>query len=838
MRTWFEPKDVATQHRLRRTVAGMRTRALAIVLTAGLLAGLSGMPSGAVNVGQDRVVSANPADGTPWVNNGRVYALTTIGTTMYVGGTFTQVQEANASTYPRRYLFAFDTTTGAISKTFKPTLDGSVNALATDGTSLFVGGDFATVNGTPHRRLVALNPSGATVGAFSGDVTAGSTVDDLVVANGLLYVAGAFTQLNGAARSGLAAVDPASGSLAAGVNVAFTGLHNNGTSHVAKIDVSPNGATLVAVGNFTTVAGQPREQMAMLDLAGQSASLSTWATSRFVMQCSSKFDTYIRDIDIDPTGTYVAVGTTGAYFGGVGSNTLCDSVSRWELGRTGGSQQPTWVDYAGGDTTWSVTATGAAIYTGGHYRWYNNPYAGDTVGPGTIKRHAIAALDPVNGMPLSWNPGRSPGEGVFIMISTSDGLWVGSDTNQIGGEYHPRLAFFPLAGGTTVPVPTVAALPGELYSLPSGACPSLDPSILYRVNAAGPSLPSLDCGPGWSDDTAGTSPYRNSGSSATTWSGVPTIDATVPFTTPAAIFGTERWDGSTNPEMQWDFAVPAGRHVRVRLYFADRCSCTTAVGSRVFDVAIDGTLVLDNWDANASVGHNVGTMRAVDVTSDGSVTIAFAHGANNPQVNGLELLDLDATPVTSGGQLWLAHRGFNGVAAGTRTQQSSSIDWSRARGAFFANGKVYYGWDDGKFYRRTFNGTSFGSAKVVSTNGLVPGYFPIPSVTGMFLQDGRLYYTVRGDDRLYDRYFSLESNAVGAVTFVASAPGSGFDWGSVRGLTLAGGSLYLARADGTLWSASWTPGLEHGTPVGGSLALVSSDPAQQWAARGMFVRNP
>ena len=109
----------------RRTVTGMRYRVPAIVLIAGLLTGLAAVPSGAVNVSHDRVVSANPADGTPWVNNGRVYALATIGTTMYVGGTFTQVQEANASIYPRNYLFAFDTTTGAISKTFKPALNGS-----------------------------------------------------------------------------------------------------------------------------------------------------------------------------------------------------------------------------------------------------------------------------------------------------------------------------------------------------------------------------------------------------------------------------------------------------------------------------------------------------------------------------------------------------------------------------------------------------------------------------------------------------------------------------------------------------------------------------------------
>jgi hypothetical protein len=78
---------------------------------------------------------------------------------------------------------------------------------------------------------------------------------------------------------------------------------------------------------------------------------------------------------------------------------------------------------------------------------------------------------------------------------------------------------------------------------------------------------------------------------------------------------------------------------------------------------------------------------------------------------------------------------------------------------------------------------------------------------------------------------------VDASTTWLSRPGTGFDWGSVRGLTLAGGDLYLARADGTLWTAGWNPGLEHGSPVNGSLTLVDNDQSQMWASRGMFVRN-
>jgi malectin (di-glucose binding ER protein) len=815
----------------------MRRRSIPLVLGAALALTTMSFPAHAVNVAHDRVVSADPADWTPWVNNGAVFALVKLGTMMYVGGTFTDVQSPSGSPISRHYLFAFDLTTGAISKQFKPALDGPVNALATDGTSLFVGGAFTTVNTTSRRGLVALDPSGAIVSGFGASITAGTEVDDLVVANGALYVAGEFTQISSAAHSGLAAVSTSTGAVIPGVSVEFTGVHHFGVSGVAKIDVSPDGSTLVAVGNFTTADSEPREQIALLDLTPTAATLSSWSTQRFVMQCAGKFNTYIRDIDIDPTGSYFVVGTTGAYSGGVNDDTLCDTVSRWELGPTGPDQQPTWADYSGGDTIWSVTATGAAVYTGGHFRWFNNPYTSNKAGPGGIKRRAIAALDPINGMPLAWNPGRSPGQGVFIMISTADGLWVGDDTNQIGGETHPRLAFFPLAGGSIVPEETTATLPGELFSLPPDSCPSVDPSVLYRVNAGGPSLPSVDCGPDWQGDTGTTSPYRNSGSNTSTYVPVKRVQAVVPISTPADVFRSERWDPASGSEMTWSFPVPAGRNVRVRLYLSDRCFCTINPGDRVYDVTIDGTNVLNDWDPNVAVGHNTGTMRAFDVTSDGTVDVGFVHQVNNPTIDGIELIDLDATRVTPTPERWFAHRSFDGATAGARTQESS-INWERARGMFFANGRVYYGWDDGNMYSRSFDGTTFGSAQLVPDQGLSTPYFAIPAVTGMFLQHGRLYYTLRGDDQLYYRYFTLDTESIGAVTFVADGPGSGFDWGTVRGMTLAGGDLYLARANGTLWSAGWNRGLEHGTPVGGSLTLVSNDAAQQWACHGMFVLDP
>jgi hypothetical protein len=823
-----------TGGRLPLKLRSIRVLAAGLALLSGLVITGATPTAVAVQAFQDRVVNADPADFTPHVLDGRVNAIVIVGTTVVVGGSFTQVAEPGGPTLARKNLFAFDAATGDISTGFAPGVNAKVFALATDGTSVFVGGEFSKSEGHTHRRIVKMDLAGAIDPGFGAQVTAGTGVYDLVYANGLLFMAGAFTAVNGTPRSGLAAVGPDTGALAPGIDVPFTGLHNGGISRVAKLDVTPDGTRLVAVGNFTTVAGEPREQIAILDLAPTTASLSNWATQRFVGQCAIKFDTYIRDVDISPDGSYFVVVTTGAWNGGSNAGVLCDTASRWPTAATGPDQQPTWVDYAGGDTTYSVAVTGAAVYVGGHFRWWNNPYAADHVGPGTVKRRGIAALDPINGLPLSWNPGRKLGEGVFALVATPEGLWVGNDTDEIGGEYHARLAFFPLQGGKPVPVHQPSTLPGDLYSVPISGCPSVDPSILYRVNAGGPAIDSLDCGQGWAvDDDLSPSPLHNKGSSTDSWTPVREIDGRVPATTPAQLFSSERWDRSGSPEMTWTFPVTPGTHVGVRLSFANHCFCTSHVGDRVFDVVLEGSTVLDNYDIVADVGNNVGTTRSFEVTSDGTITIEFLHVVQNPLVNAIELVDLDASPVVPPPATWLGVRTLNGLSVGTpSTLATPGIDWSHDRGTFITGNQVYLGWDTGRMYRRTFSGSQFGKPKPVYLRGLEP-FFPVQSVTGMFLDGGRLYYTMAGDDQLYYRYFTPESNVIGAQTFVASGPGDGFTWGTVRGLTLAGGDVYAARTDGALYRIGWASGL----PVPGSQTLVDASGAQAWASHGLFVRN-
>lgn len=438
-----------------------RTWLVAVVSVFALVASAWG--AYAVQTYHDRVVSDDPANFTPHVLDGHVKSIVQVGEKMIVGGEFSEVREADSDTVlTRRNVFAFDAATGEVDTAFAPNVEDEVEVVlpAADGESVYIGGAFGKVNGAWHRRLAKLDlQDGEPVSGFSPWVNA--RVKDLRLSGGRLYVAGLFGQVEGETRRALVAVDPDTGQRDPFLDLDFAGTHSGGRTKVLKMDISPDGSRLVAVGNFTSVGGLARRQIVVLDLTGAQAQVADWYTPRYEAACSSSFDTYMRDVDFAPNGRYFVVTTTGAYRS---PPRLCDTHARWETGASGTDVQPTWVNYTGGDTSYAVAVTGTAVYVGGHFRWGNNPFAADRPGPGAVPRDGIAALDPVNGRPLSWNPGRTRGVGVFDMLATPQGLWVGSDTDRIGNwEYHGRLALMPLAGGTEIPEPFAGALPGDVH---------------------------------------------------------------------------------------------------------------------------------------------------------------------------------------------------------------------------------------------------------------------------------------------------------------------------------------------------------------------------------------
>ena len=436
--------------------------ALAIVTTSVAIT----PPATASDTPHDRIVSADPANWTPHALDNSVLAIQPVGDAVVAGGDFTRIATSDRGTeLDQAGVFAFDASTGDLLTDFLPQVTGgSVEAVAAhpDGDKVFIGGSFSHVNGVKWPKLALLSlTDGSLVTDFAKAPMDGKVLD-LAVSDDRLIVSGAFTSIKGEDQGNLASLSLADGSFDPFMSVDVTGTHNGGRTAVLKFDISATGSRLVAIGNFTTVDGLSRRQVVALDLTGPTASVANWQTGRFAEACSNSFDTYMREVDIDPEGQYFVIVTTGAYRSG----RMCDSASRWELRDSGSNLQPTWISYTGGDTLYSVAATNTAVYVGGHQRWHNNSFAGDRAGAGAVEREGIAALDPLNGLPLTWNPGRDRGVGAFALTATDDGLWVGSDTDRIGRwEYHGRLAFFPLAGGTVPPTIITGDVPGHLLSL-------------------------------------------------------------------------------------------------------------------------------------------------------------------------------------------------------------------------------------------------------------------------------------------------------------------------------------------------------------------------------------
>ncbi|ADB31799.1 PKD domain containing protein [Kribbella flavida DSM 17836] len=417
----------------------------------------------AVQVSQDRLVTDDPANWTPNVLDGSVKTIQQFGNRILIGGEFTQVQSRDgATTYARTNLAAFNATTGEIDATFAPNPDGEVTTIipAGDGSSAFVAGYFNNISGGGSPSVARIDvTTGARVAGFHFPRIDGR-VRDLRLSNGRLWIAGLFSTVEGRPQAGLATVNPATGAYDPFMALQIAGLHNGGVTSVLKIDVTPDGSQLVAIGNFDTIQGVKHHQVFMLNLTGTSATVENWQTNFYNSACSSSFQTYMRDLDIAPDGSYFVISTTGAYGG---SLSACDSTARWNTGARGSDLKAKWINNTGGDTTYAVAITGSVVYTGGHARWQNNPFSGDSAGQGAVARPGIAALDPVNGLPLSWNPTRERGVGVFDLLATPAGLWVGSDTDRIGNfEYHAKIAFFPLTGAVIAPNNT-PTLPNDLY---------------------------------------------------------------------------------------------------------------------------------------------------------------------------------------------------------------------------------------------------------------------------------------------------------------------------------------------------------------------------------------
>ena len=199
------------------------------------------------------------------------------------------------------------------------------------------------------------------------------------------------------------------------------------------------------------------------------------------------------------------------------------------------------------------------------------------------------------------------------------------------------LAVVEVADGTTGLASNTVVLDYETST-------STSPQVLHRVNAGeSATLSATDDGPDWTGVTDTTSPYlvsvAPSASGSYCGGTISSTTADVPSSTPDGVFDCERYGNAT-----WEFSVDTGQEVEVRLYLGNQFSDTSEPGKRQYNVSIEGTQVLTNYDPVADVGHATGTMKSFAVTDDGdgNVTVTFDQGAaENPQVNAIEIVETE-----------------------------------------------------------------------------------------------------------------------------------------------------------------------------------------------------
>ena len=327
-----------------------------------------------------------------WATVSHVYAVAVKGNVVYLGGRFTALR--NPITGQRMSaggLAALNRTTGE--PIWTASADGEVRSLAVaaDGSAVFAGGAFTTVNGTAANRLVALAPAtGKPISSWSA--SASGTVRDMLVSGSDLYVAGRFGRVNGVAKGGLALLDAVSGAVR-------PWQAKTGGGRPWALSLSADGQRLIVGGDFDTLAGVPRTYLGSVSTATGQA--TNWAPAPTCAACS------IIDLDSDSAATYVGTAGAGGHLTAYANDT---GKALWSKGADGDVQ--------------AVAVDTGLVYAGGHFE---AQFAG-------TNRSMLAAVRATTGAVDGFAPKMigNVHPGVWALAAEPDGLFVGGGFTGVG----------------------------------------------------------------------------------------------------------------------------------------------------------------------------------------------------------------------------------------------------------------------------------------------------------------------------------------------------------------------------------------------------------------------
>jgi hypothetical protein len=197
-----------------------------------------------------------------------VYALavSAAGGALFVGGDFDTIRSAG-----RDNLAAVSTNTGVPVTAWaqSPGPDAPVRVLARsqDGINLYVGGDFSAIGVDQRLRLASVNPGNGALLPWDPGLDGAVHALALDGAQGRLFAGGEFGLIGDVSCPGFAAISLSS-ARATACDPSFAGDAVHALAHAE--------GALVIGGSFTTVAGQARNHLALLEASGDGFVLDEW----------------------------------------------------------------------------------------------------------------------------------------------------------------------------------------------------------------------------------------------------------------------------------------------------------------------------------------------------------------------------------------------------------------------------------------------------------------------------------------------------------------------------------------------------------------------------------
>lgn len=376
----------------------IRLLAIASLVTTSLVATPT-LASATLNIQPDATSAG------PWGANGRVVSIVRTGNVVFLGGDFTAMQKGNQATEvrARTYLAAVNATTGE-PLAWAPVLNDKVMklTLSPDGSRLYVGGLFTTIEGQNRRRVAAFdvtNPASPALLAWKPQASPNGAVRAIAQLGSTVYLGGGFTTIGTTSRPYLAAVRATDGSL-----LGWAPAADNIVRDLAICE-SCSPVRVYAGGNFATVNGSSQKTMAVLD-----------AASGQTIGCGACHPGYPAiDMEAANGRLYVAGGGAG---GRAAAFNLSTGAQLWQRKLDGNVQ--------------GVGVIGISPVFGGHFF---------TIDKGTATQRTVSQIIRLNAttgaLDTGWLPFSNGLLGVFAVHGSGDRLYLGGDFNQIGGPFNP-----------------------------------------------------------------------------------------------------------------------------------------------------------------------------------------------------------------------------------------------------------------------------------------------------------------------------------------------------------------------------------------------------------------